>query len=215
MLRELPRLLWQHPQPDRVEHPALVVIVPGLGASDLAMLPLGAYLRKAGHLVFDSNLGLNFGSVIDDIDIVGERVAEVTEIHRKQAALIGWSLGGLVAREVARRDHGRVDQVITFGTPLKGPRYTSLAFMYREERTREIERAIEEAAQTPITVPITAIYSKDDGIVDWRSCVDEKNPNVTHAEVDSAHLAMNLDPDVWAVVEKKLAERPAPPLDRE
>jgi triacylglycerol lipase len=61
-------------------------------------------------------------------------------------------------------------------------------------------------------VPITAIYSKDDGIVDWHSCIDHHNPDVTHVEVDSAHLAMNFDPDVWKIVEEALAKRPAPPL---
>lgn len=212
LFRELPRLFWKHPQPTKVEHPALVVLVPGLGAADLAMRPLATFLRTAGHLVFDSDLGFNLGSVNDDIDFVEDRVAEITDIHRRRAALVGWSLGGVIAREVARRAPDRIDQVITFGSPLKGPRYTSLSFLYGDDRTREIERSIEAAERNPITVPITVMYSRDDGIVDWRSCVDERSPNVTNVEVDSAHLAMNLDPDVWGVVEKALAERPAPPL---
>ena len=66
--------------PVRVERPALVVIVPGLGASDLSMRPLGTYLEAAGHLVFDSTLGLNIGSVEDDIERVTERVLDVAEI---------------------------------------------------------------------------------------------------------------------------------------
>lgn len=207
LFREIPRLLSKRLTPRPVDSPELVVLVPGLAAHDLALAPLARFLRRAGHLVFDSGLGLNLGSVDDDVEEVSSRVAELVDIHRIRASLVGWSLGGVIVREVARSMPDQVSRVITFGTPIEGPRHTSLAFLYSDERTKEIENGIGAARQTPITVPITVVFSRDDGIVDWHACIDRYNPDVTHVEVNSAHLAMNFDPDIWLIVEDVLAGR--------
>ena len=210
LFREIPRLLGRRLEQRPVDEPALVVLVPGLGAPDLALAPLGRHLRSAGHVVFDSGLGMNLGSVQDDIDEVSERVSKLVDVHRIPASLVGWSLGGVIAREVARTMPADAEPVITFGTPLEGPRHTSLAPFYGDQRTRRIEEWIEQARRVPITVPITVMFSRSDGIVDWHACIDPHSRDVTHVEVTSAHLAMNFDPDIWTVIEDVLAGRTPP-----
>jgi pimeloyl-ACP methyl ester carboxylesterase len=164
------------------------------------MAPLAGYLRRCGHDVFDSNLGLNVGRVEADTEELSTRVLDLAADRNRQVSLIGWSLGGLVAREVAREHPRSVARVVTFGAPLEGPSYSSVGFLWTAQRRQAITRMLESARATPITVPITAIYSRTDGIVDWRSTIDRYNDDVTHIEVDSPHLTMGLDPKVWRAV---------------
>ena len=119
--------------------------------------------------------------------------------------MIGWSLGGVLAREVARERSELVSQVITYGTPVVGgPLYTSVSGVYTAEERREIAQRVAERNRVPIEVPITAMYSKRDAIVAWRACIDDLNPDVTMIEITSTHIGMGLDPDVWQIVAERL-----------
>nr|MDJ0791925.1 alpha/beta hydrolase [Acidimicrobiia bacterium] len=96
------------------------------------------------------------------------------------------------------------------GTPLGGPRFTSASGLYSPDELLAIEREIADAQTEPINVPVTAIYSKQDGVVDWRTCVDRKTPHAVNVEVGSTHLGMGLDPDVWLTVAGAI-DRPSGP----
>jgi pimeloyl-ACP methyl ester carboxylesterase len=185
--------------------PRIVVTVPGLGANDASLAPLRTRLRRDGHHTHGWGQGLNTGDVEQSVSRTAELVTTLAAAHDEQVILVGWSLGGLIAREVARDRPHLVERVITFGTPLEGPRYTSVSWLYGADRTAEIESSIVERRTVPIGVPITAIYSTRDGIVDWRSCIDRHNTDVEHLEVSSSHLGMSLDPDVWQIVADRLA----------
>jgi len=120
--------------------------------------------------------------------------------------LIGWSNGGVFAREIARDRPDLVDQVFTYGTPVVGgPKFTRGATLYSAVELERIVDLVDHRNTTPITCPITAFYSRHDHIVDWRSCIDHFSPHVEHIEVRSTHAGMSIDPDVWKIVARGLA----------
>ncbi len=180
-----------------------VMTLPGFGATDRSMTPLRGYLHGLGHSPIKWGLGRNNGDVQRMVEETNERISDLTT--DEPIDLIGWSLGGVVAREVARDQPTRVRSVITYGTPvIGGPRYTVSAKSFGEEAITAIEAEIVVRERTPITVPVTAIYSRQDGIVDWPACIDPYPNNVEHIEVSSSHIGMGIDPDVWRLIAERL-----------
>ncbi len=187
-------------------HDEPVRVLPGLSASDASTAALRRYLRRLGYDARGWELGRNTGDVprlaAAELAIVADDAAR----RGQRVHLVGWSLGGVIAREIARERPDLVAQVITFGSPVVGgPRHTSLARMFPPEQVQEIERRIAERNATPITVPITAIHSRRDGVVGWQACVDSDSPQADNLEVRSTHLGMGIDPDVWRIVAQRLA----------
>jgi pimeloyl-ACP methyl ester carboxylesterase len=123
-------------------------------------------------------------------------------------SLVGWSLGGVVVREVARRRPDLVSQVITVGTPLVGgTSHTAGAWISRGADARRVAAyAGRPEREYPLEVPVTIIVSRRDGVVSWRSCVDHHSPRAEHVEVGSTHLGMVLDPDVWLTIARRLGD---------
>lgn len=188
-----------------------VITVPGFGVDDRAMAPVRAYLRRAGHVAVGWERGRNNGEVEEMWPKLLERVREVADGAGDTVDLVGWSLGGVLAREAARDLPHLVGHVVTFGTPVVGgPRYTRAARAYGEPRLTEIEHLIDERERLPIKVPITALYSKRDGVVAWQACIDSFGNPVEHIEVRSTHLGMILDPDVFTAIGEAIGrERPS------
>ncbi len=121
--------------------------------------------------------------------------------------LIGWSLGGYVAREVARELPAHVAKVITLGAPvIGGPKYTRAASFFKKKGfdMEWIESEVEKRNRKPITQPITAIFSKTDAVVDWRAALDKVSPNVAHIQIDAAHLGMGFNANIWKLIELSL-----------
>lgn len=181
-----------------------VMTIPGFGTTDRAMAPVRAYLKALGHQPHTWDQGRNNGDVQAMLDAT---LVRVDDLVRKVGPLdlIGWSLGGVVAREVARDRPTTIRSVITYGTPVVGgPRFTVSADAFGEERISDIEVQIIDREQDPITAPVTAIYSKNDGIVDWPACIDPYPNNVEHIEVSSSHTGMGIDPDIWQIIADRL-----------
>jgi pimeloyl-ACP methyl ester carboxylesterase len=154
-------------------------------------------------------LGRNNGRVPSLIPRLTERVEEVRRNLGAPVSLVGWSLGGYLAREVARERSDLVGQIVTLGAPVVGgPKYTASAPMYRRRGydLDEIEKQVEERADRPIEVPITALYSVSDGVVAWRACRDEESPRIRHQRVSSSHLGLVRSP--WALERVAEALRP-------
>ncbi len=181
----------------------MVITVPGLGASDLSMRPLRGYLRHVGHRVDGWGLGRNVGDVRSTISPFIRRVVHTAEREGHAVDLVGWSLGGLLAREAAREAPRAVRRVITYGSPVGGPRLARLG-VDDEARLAEMEARMHERERRRITVPVTAIYSKNDGVVAWEACIDRHGNDVEHVEVRSSHVGMGLDPDVWRIIAERL-----------
>lgn len=186
-------------------HP--VVDIPGWRAPELSGAPLRGYLRSLGYDARGWGFGTNAGDPRRDVDRLARRVLDLVDEGDAAVSLIGWSLGGVIAREVARRHPEAVRQVITYGTPVVGgPAYTTVARAYGHDAGAAADRVTRRLdAAAPIRVPLTAVFSKRDGIVSWQACIDRSSPDVEHVEVSSTHLGMGVDPDVWALVADRLA----------
>lgn len=183
----------------------LVVDIPGWRAPELSGAPLRAYLRRLGYDARGWGFGTNTGDPRRDVERLSARVLELVDASGAPASLVGWSLGGVIAREVARRHPDAVRRVITYGTPVAGPAHTTVARFFGEgpSDVEAVTRRLD--AESPIRVPLTIMYSRRDGIVSWQACLDHASPRAEHVEVASRHIGMGVDPDVWAVVADRLA----------
>ena len=209
---ELPRLLMSAPSlasapRGRGEH---VLVLPGYGASDVSTRVLRGFLRRLGYRPHAWELGRNTGHVGALLPRV---IARVEGITRRDApiSLVGWSLGGYLAREVARERPELVRSVVTLGSPVVGgPKYTAVASSYRQRGVDldAIEAVVEARYAKALRTPVTAIYSKADGIVDWRACIDRRSPNVRHVEVSATHLGLGFSPEVYRIIAESLASPP-------
>ncbi|MCW2957221.1 MAG: hypothetical protein JWP18_24, partial [Solirubrobacterales bacterium] len=183
-----------------------VIDIPGWRAPEASGAPLRAYLRRLGHDARGWGMGTNLGDPGRDARRLSAQVRELAAQHGRPVALVGWSLGGVIAREVARAHPDAVSRVITYGTPVLGPAHTIGASSYDADGLRRVSAMVRHRdTRRPIRVPITAILSRRDGIVSWRACVDRTSPDVEHLEVASTHLGLGIDPDVWRIVADRLA----------
>jgi pimeloyl-ACP methyl ester carboxylesterase len=189
----------------------VVIDIPGWRAPELSGLPLRRFLRRLGYDARGWGFGTNLGDTGRDVERLADRVVEVSAQAGAPVSLVGWSLGGVVAREVARRHPDAVRRVVTYGTPVVGgPTHTSAARSFEGAPDRDGWRRAEQLdAESPITVPLTVMFSRRDGVVSWPACLDRTSPAAEHVEVFSTHLGMGVDPDVWAVVADRLARSSA------
>lgn len=175
-----------------------VVLIPGWKSPEGAMEPLRGFLRRAGLRAEHWGFGVNEGDPEENARRLGASLADSGE----PVSLVGWSLGGVVARELARHAPELVRHVVTFGTPtVGGPTYTIVDFMVTPAQRAEYERRSRDLDRTlPIQVPLTVIFTRRDGVVSWTACIDPHTPDAVHVEVGSTHVGMSLDPVVWEVV---------------
>jgi len=165
-----------------------VLVLPGFGTGDAST----AVLRDVPALLAR----------------VLERLDHIAAEARRPVALIGWSLGGVLAREAARERPAAARLVITLGSPvIGGPKYTAVAGFYRLQGLDldAVEAQIEDRNRQPLATPVTAIYSRSDGVVAWRACIDRHTPDVDHVEVAVTHLGLGFSPRVFEIIAKRLA----------
>ena len=184
-----------------------VLVLPGLLASDVSTAVLRRFLRRLGYEAAGWDLGRNRGPTNQVVDELPRVLSALAGRTGRPVSLIGWSLGGIYARELARRDPAQIRQVITLGSPfaLTDPRqshadgaYQRRAYLHATGRlpTRE------QMAQ-PITVPSTAVYSRRDGIVSWRACVAPETSLHENVEVRCGHLGFGTDPaTLWLIADR-------------
>ena len=199
LLLNLPRLLMQprgHGEP--------VIVMPGWATNDVATALLRTYLRVMGYTVSGWGLGFNRGNLPWLVKQMKAKTLALHEEAGQAVRLVGWSLGGVVCREIARDEPQAVGRVVTIGSPLRGPRYTSTSVFFDSD-VQAIEQSITAREAVPISVPVTSIYSKRDGIVAWESCFDGSSENVEHLEVAATHMGMPISADVFKLVVRALA----------
>jgi hypothetical protein len=221
-LLELPRLLLRFPelawQPRGNGQP--VLILPGYGAGDGSTAVLKGYLRLLGYRARGWGLGRNNGNAVELLPRILKRVASLSRRTNRKVHLIGWSFGGYLARELARERGDLIAQVVTLGTPVVGgPKYTVLAkrFQNRGIDVEAIADAIEIRNKISICTPVIAIYSRYDGIVAWKACIDSNGTNVEHIEVRTTHFGFGFSADVYKIIAQRLGGivPNAPPIDPE
>ena len=189
-----------------------VVLLPGYGASELSMRPLEAWLRHLGCHVRDWGMGRNEGRVARDVERFAAQAAEWVQADGAPLTLIGWSLGGVIARETARTYQQLVREIITLGTPIiGGPNYTALARRFAGRDFDAIEREIHARNLKGLSQPLTVIYSDRDGIVGPDIAIDIYNPQARNLKVDATHLGLGIHPRVWRIIADTLAGVTKPP----
>ena len=206
MLRWAPSLLTMKARP--AAHPRTAILLPGFGAGPRSMRVMESFLRRRGHRVRDWGLGVNNGDARKFRVQLESIVEESTAAYGEPVVLVGWSLGGYIAREYAREHPEGVRRIVTLGSPvIGGPRYTATSEWYRSQGHDlvEMERAVKSRYATPLRVPVTAIYSKRDGIVAWQACIDKWSPDVRHIEVSETHIGLGFSPCVLELVADEIA----------
>jgi triacylglycerol esterase/lipase EstA (alpha/beta hydrolase family) len=187
-------------------HPVLVF--PGLGAGNYSTLLLRQFLKNHKYSSYPWRLNRNFGPRPGVLKTCLEHIEDLHNWHGKKISLIGWSLGGFYARELAKAMPEKVRCVITLGTPFAGPPKANHAWHFYEWITGEKvdELNYNTILSEPPPVPTTSIYSKSDGIVSWKCCIQEQRPATENIEVWASHLGMGANPLTLFVIADRLAQ---------
>jgi hypothetical protein len=186
-------------------HPVLVL--PGFMASDFSTRALRAFLRERGYGVHGWKLGPNTGPSERVVGGIAQRLAELRQRYDRRVSLIGWSLGGIYARELSRHFPSDVRQVITLASPFRAPEASNVPrFLVGRRGAHPEEAALRERLAAPLSVPTSSIYSRTDGIASWRSCIVEDGPQSENIEVESSHLGIGHHPVVLLTIADRLAQ---------
>jgi pimeloyl-ACP methyl ester carboxylesterase len=190
-------------------HPVLVL--PGFTASDRTTRPLRSVLRGQGYWAHGWRLGANMGPHPQLVEGMRRRLDELHSRHGVKVSLIGLSLGGIYARELARDHPDSVRQVIMLGSPFRfreGDRgFASPLYDRLGPRSEAFPgRAQLEENRPPLPVPATAIYSRSDGIVRWHACIEAEGPLRENIEVRGTHGGLGYNPAVVIAVANRLAQ---------
>jgi pimeloyl-ACP methyl ester carboxylesterase len=192
-------------------HPVLVL--PGFTASDRSTRILRRYLTHLGYDAHSWDLGRNLGP--RSIGVDGEHLAaRLDEIHTstgRRVSLVGWSLGGVMARQLSRLAPDAVRQIITLGSPFTGnPMASTVAGLYQKVTghkiaARKTQIDLGHSREAP-PVPSTAIYTRGDGIVPWENCVEPESPTTDNIEVRGSHCGLGVNPAVLYAIADRLAQ---------
>ena len=189
-------------------HPVLVL--PGFTAGDLSTAPLRRFLESRGFHAHGWNQGRNLG-MRPGLDLrMARRLRGIHWRFGCKVSLVGWSLGGIYARELARQHPDQVRQVITLGSPFNLSARANHAWRLYELLSGESvddEQELLERLREPLPVPTTAIYSRTDGVVAWQTCVDdESRPHTENVEVPGSHCGLGFNPLVAFVLLDRLSQ---------
>jgi len=190
-------------------HPVLVL--PGFMASDFSTRTLRRFLRDKGYAAHGWNLGRNLGPRAGVIQAMVERLQELHRRYGQQrVSLVGWSLGGIYARELARAMPDVARQVITLASPFRDLDAVNVPRFLRRRAPRPAappdEPLLRARLREALPVPTTAIVSRTDAIASWRSCCTEPGPYSENLEVDSSHLGIGHHPVVLLTIADRLAQ---------
>jgi pimeloyl-ACP methyl ester carboxylesterase len=190
-------------------HPVLVL--PGLVASDSSTRPLRHFLKSRGYAVSGWRQGRNYG-LRDGVEQgMLDLLHELSNAHGRKISLVGWSLGGLYARQLAKVAPEYVRQVITLGSPFAGDAKSTNAWRVYEwasgQRHEDVDPRFSAAISEPPTVLTTAIFSRTDGVCAWQSCRAQKSARSESIEVESSHCGMGHHPAVVYAVAERLSQK--------
>ena len=210
-----------------VEQPAAglappAVLVPGFISGDVSLTALGRHLRRSGVRTFRSEIGANLGCTDAMVDRLIARIEQVAFAERRRVALVGHSRGGMIVNLLARRRPDLVAGIVVLCAPVTGTlsvaahvrKQLEVLFRLHRRGVRSVlgedcvtgscaERVAGELATPfPAAVPYTSVYTRNDAIIDWRTCLD---PAAELVEVTSSHSGMATDPAVQRIVVDRVA----------
>jgi len=196
-----------------------VMLVPGFMAPDLTLRPMARFCEWLGHRVEFCGIWQNARCARDTLEQLAAKLRAISDRDGSRAVVIGHSLGGIYARELAARNPERIERAITLGSPINAPRDSchrvvrvladSMAALRGQREgclTESCSCGLELTRQRTHAVPITVVYSRTDGIVHWESCIDRTGSDlVDHAEVMGSHGGMAVSSDVFRIIADRLA----------
>jgi pimeloyl-ACP methyl ester carboxylesterase len=188
-----------------------VLVLPGLAANDITTLPMRAFLKDRGYAALPWEQGLNLGPRPGVLAALRERVRALHAIGGTKVSLVGWSLGGVYARELAKEMPELVRCVITLGSPFAGPPQATNAWWLfsRVSGHPEPDARMQAALRLPPPVPTTSLYSRTDGIVAWQCSLNPTAPLAENIEVHASHIGLGLNPLAMIAIVDRLAQDPA------
>jgi pimeloyl-ACP methyl ester carboxylesterase len=186
-------------------HPVLTL--PGFLASDLSMVPMRRYLTALGYDTYAWNMGRNLGGVASKRGALRDLVKRIYDATGRKVSIVGWSLGGVYARDLALQAPEMVRCVITLGSPFTNDiRATNATRLYEALSGEEVDDIpeIRSAIAGDLPVPATSIYSRTDGIVNWRTSVSRPSASAENIEIHFAsHIGLGVNPAaLWAVADR-------------
>jgi pimeloyl-ACP methyl ester carboxylesterase len=196
-------LLMRAPRGDG--HPVLTL--PGFLASDLSMAPMRRYLREIGYDAYAWKMGRNIGGVAKMRAALRDRLAEIHAATGRKVSIVGWSLDGVYARDLALQAPHMVRYVVTLGSPfVNDVRATNATRLYEALSGEAVEENSElrNAIAGDLPVPTTSIYSRTDGIVNWQTCLLRPSDTAENIEVHLAsHVGLGVNAAaLWAVADR-------------
>ena len=196
-------LLMRAPRGDG--HPVLAL--PGFLASDMSMAPMRRYLRELGYDPYAWKMGRNLGGVSSMRGALRDRLSEIHTATGRKVSIVGWSLGGIYARDLALRAPEMVRYVVTLGSPFANDvRATNATRLYEALSGEGIDDIpeIRAAIAGDLPVPTSSIYSRSDGIVNWRTCLLHPSDTAENIEVHLAsHIGLGVNAAaLWAVADR-------------
>jgi pimeloyl-ACP methyl ester carboxylesterase len=186
-----------------------VIVFPGLATPDASTLPLRYFLAARGYRALGWELRFNLGPRPGVLERSLERLRRIRRATGRKVSLVGWSLGGVYARELAKLAPDDVRCVVTLGSPFTGhPRANHVWRLYELASgcPLDADPRVERARATP-PVPTTSIYSRSDGIVAWQCCVQQAGERAESIEVGSSHIGIAMHPAAWYAVADRLSQR--------
>jgi pimeloyl-ACP methyl ester carboxylesterase len=209
-------LLMRAPKGDG--HPVLTL--PGFLASDLSMAPMRRYLKQLGYDTYAWKMGRNLGGIASRRNALKSLLTEIHTTTARKVSIVGWSLGGIYARDLALQSPDMVRSVITLGSPFANDvRATNATRLYEALSGETVEHNSEltQAIAGDLPVPVTSIYSRTDGIVNWRTSLLRPSDTAENIEVHLAsHIGLGVNAAaLWAVADRLAqAEGEFHPFDR-
>ncbi len=203
-----------------------VVLIPGFMGTDIYLWEMNLWLRRVGYRPFMSDIGWNADCLNSLVNRLMQTIVKASDETGRKVHLIGHSLGGVLARSAAVRMQDRVASIISLGSPFRGICAHPIVFVTVDRVRENVRRRNPEdlnddcftsvcscdtvsslAIHLPIDLPHLAVYTKTDGIVDWRVCThDDPKSNV---EVQGTHIGLVFNHQVYSLVAENLARVPA------
>lgn len=210
-LLDVPILLASAPflslAPRGERHP--VIVLPGLGADDTSTIAIRGFLQHLGYDVHGWGRGRNVRPPNADLAAIAAQADKLHAASGKQVSLVGWSRGGIIAREVARHVPKAIRLVVTLGSPFAAPGASNVKTIWRfltgEPYQPPTAERIHALAQ-PIPVPSTSIYTRADGVVAWQACLEDEGPERENVEVATTHIGLGFHPQALWVIADRLAQ---------
>lgn len=209
LLRELWSLAAYHPAPPEstglvAGNGHVVLVIPAFLMSDVATAPLRQFLTRCGYRSFGWGLGVNWGPTARLLSDLRARLAELNDTEGGPVSVVGISLGGVLARDLAHDRPSEVRQVITLASPFRLPTASTIEPLYRLCSIFHSQSIDHARLAAPLPMPATAVFTREDGVVAWQSCVAE-HEGASAVEVVGSHMTICRNPDALRVVAKGLA----------